>query len=212
MKKMPIGRSIYDIITEEKYIERTSGTNSEEIKKELAGYTAIEKDNIVYPLLPSNSSKNTVGVKDFGNVLLYQKPETTEQQEQHSSSHIIDLSNNNEGIKGMIRRQAELEQAEKSILISKDNVTTFMIKEEDTPEMALFKEALNSKRIDMSSYRDRHGSDFSNNMRLLTSSNNITFGKMKAIAKASDIEIEIKFRDKPGCVNPMGTEFSTVII
>jgi hypothetical protein len=35
---------------------------------------------------------------------------------------------------------------------------------------------------------------------------------MKAIAEASDIEVELIMRDKPGCANPIGEELRATII
>jgi hypothetical protein len=179
----------------------------------MASDTAIEKNGYVYPIINAGvRNSSLVGVRDYGGALRFTKPNSEEEKQSHSADNIIDLNNNTNGIIGMIQKTAELEAAERTVLICKDNVTQFMIKPDDTPEFSLLKKALNQKNIDMSSYRHRHGSDYSNNMRILTTADSITFGKMKAIAEASDIEIELIMRDKPGCVNPIGEELHATII
>jgi hypothetical protein len=212
MRKAAIGsRNLYNVISEEEYLRRTQ--MNPEAMKEISSDMAIEKDGYIYPILNTGiKGSSVVGVKDYGPVLQYSHPTTEEDKETFSNSHIIDMQNKPDGIKGMIQRTAELDAAERTMLIDKDNISHFVVQEQDTPEFALLKQALNQKNIDMSSYRHRHGSDYSNNMRILTSGNSITFGKLRAIAEASDIEVEITMRDKPGCANPIGSVLSTTII
>ena len=211
MRKMPIGRSMFNVITEEDYMRRTA-TNPNAMK-EMYLDMAIEKDGYVYPIInPNLRGYNSPGVRDYGNVIQYNRPKNDEERTTYSSSNIIDMQNNPNGIVGMIQKTAELDAAERTMLVCKDNITKFVIKEQDTPEFALLKQALNQKNIDMSSYKHRHGSDYSNNMRILTSADSITFGKMKAIAEASDIEVELVMKDKKGCANPIGSTLRTVII
>lgn len=211
MRKMPIGRSMYDVLTLEEYYRKSALHPG--AMAEMQADTAIEHQGYVYPILsPNLRDSNAIGVRDYGPVLQFNRPTTPEQQAIHSTSNMIDFQNNPNGMQGMIQKTAQLEAAERTVLINKDNVTQFVVKEADTPEFALLKKALNQKSIDMSSYRQRHGSDYSNNMRLLTSADSITFGKLKAIAAASDIEAELILRDKPGCANPIGEELRTKII
>ena len=211
MRKMSIGRSMYDVVTVDEYIRRTD--INPEAMQAMASDTAIEKNGYVYPIINAGVRNSAlVGVRDYGGALRFSKPETEEEKQTHSADNIIDLNQNTNGVVGMIQKTAELEAAERTVLICKDNVTQFMVKPDDTPEFALLKKALNQKNIDMSSYRHRHGSDYSNNMRSLTTADSITFGKMKAIAEASDIEVELIMRDKPGCVNPIGEELRATII
>ena len=84
--------------------------------------------------------------------------------------------------------------------------------EKDSPEFALLKDAINKKQVDIQAYRGKLGSDFSNDLRLLTSSNSITFNKMKEIGGALDISGELILRDKnPNVANPIGEEIRTII-
>ena len=211
MRKMPIGKSMYDVLTVEEYYRKKDAHPT--AMAEMQADTAIERDGYVYPIISPNAKDSTaVGVRDYGPVMRYIRPETEEEKARHSINNMIDFQNNPNGMQGMIQKTAELEAAERTVLINKDNVTQFVVKEQDTPEFALLKRALNQKSIDMSSYKQRHGSDYSNNMRLLTTADSITFGKLKAIASASDIEAELVLRDKPGCANPMGEELRSRII
>lgn len=211
MRKMPIGKSMYDVLTLEEYYRKTALHPA--AMAEMQADTAIEHKGYVYPILnPNVSNDSAIGVRDYGAVMQFTRPTTIEDQATYSVNNMIDFQNNPNGMQGMIQKTAELEAAERTVLINKDNVTQFVIQENDTPEFALLKKALNQKAIDMTSYKQRHGSDYSNNYRLLTTSNSITFGKLKAIAAASDIEAELILRDKPGCANPMGEELRTRII
>ena len=211
MRKMPIGKSMYDVLTLEEYYRKVALHPA--AMAEMQADTAIENQGYVYPIInPNFKDSSMVGVRDYGPVLHFTKPQTPKDQAIYSTDNMIDFQNNPNGMQGMIQKTAELEAAERTVLINKDNVTEFVIKENDTPEFALLKKALNQKSIDMTSYRQRHGSDYSNNMRLLSTADSITFGKLKAIAAASDIEAELILRDKPGCVNPIGEELRTKII
>jgi hypothetical protein len=202
---MPIGnRGIVDVLTEEEYINRTNTTPmAQEVIKSDYG---IEKEGCVYPIIPTHSSSNLVGVKIYDTYLKYQKPQTEEDKKLYSSERIMDFENNPNGVRGMIESAAKLDAAERTMLLTKDNITQFIIKEDDSPEFALIKQAINRKNIDMSSYKQRHGGDYSNNMRLLNTANNISFSKFRNIAEVCDMEAELVIRDKPGCANPIGEE------
>ena len=186
MKKILIQKTILDILPEDDYIRRS--ITSTEINKDLADETAIEKDGYAYPvIIPTQSMKEVpkvVGVIDFDNT---------------------------HDLKDMIQKTAELEKAEKSILIDKNNIYNIMINEDDTPEFALLKQAINNKQIDISSYKNRLSDSFSNNIRLLTNGNSITFSKLRTFAQVFDLECELIIRDKKNVVNPMGEELHTII-
>lgn len=208
-RKMPIGRIMYDVYSEEEY-NRRYNLNPETVRQ-FEYETAIQKGNFVYPLQNPNLIYTTPGVKNYGPVLRYQHPQTPEEQQAYHINNMIDLQNNPGGCIGMIQKTAQLAAAEQSILTNKDNVTQFVIKDDDAPEFKLLKQALNQKAIDINSYRQRYQSNFSNDLRILVQGNSITFGKLKSIANASDMEVELIIRDKPGCVNPIGEELHTML-
>lgn len=210
MKTMFINKQMYDVITPEEYLRKKRVNN--EITQSLINETAIIKDDYVYPILPINkdASQSTVGVSDYELVLKFNKPITEEEKKIYSKDNIIDFDHS-DSLKETIQKTAKLDNMEKTILISKDNIYNISINEDDTPEFALLKDAINKKQIDINSYKARFDDSFSNNMRLLSTSNSITFGKMKAFANVFDLDMELTIKDKPNCVNPMGEELHAKI-
>lgn len=202
MKKINIGRKIYDVIDENEFIRRTK-TNPE-IMKELATDTAVEKNGTVYPV-SSAYSKDNLAVTEYakGNVLMYSNPQDFPNKDQYQSENIIDFDNVSGGFSERIRQVAKLEEAERSILVLKDNVYNVPISDQDTPEMKLFKTALNKKNIDLLSYKSRFQSDYSNDIRVIQG-DSITFGKLKKLASIFDMDVELTIKDKPNVINPIG--------
>ena len=207
MKKISIGRKIYDVIDEKEFIRLTD--TKPEIMRDLAEDTAVERGNTVYPI-SYNYSKDNLAVTDIGPMLLYSKPEDFPNKELYDSNRVIDFEHVSGGLSNKIRQAAKLEEAERSVLISKDNVYSVSVKENDTPEMKLFKEALNKKQIDIVSYKPRFQSDYSNDIRVIQG-DSITFGKLKKLASIFDMDVEMTIKDKPGAVNPIGDELHAKI-
>lgn len=209
LKKMPIGKSLYDVYDESEYSKRFAA--HPESMRELEPTSAIVRGDYVYPLQNPNLEYTTPGVKNYGPVLVYRQPSTPEEREDHSVKNMIDFETNIHNCADMIQRASELAMAEQSILLKKDNITEFIIKDEDTPEFKLLKQALTQKNVDITSYKHRFQSEFSNDLRILTKGNSITFNKMRAIANATDMELELIIRDKPNCANPIGEELRAII-
>ena len=193
MKKMRIGKRILDVIDQEEFI-RKSEYNPEAVK-ELAEDTAVVKDEIVYPVM-TKFSRDVVGVYDAGPLLIYSKD-------------IIDFDNV-ENLRDSIEKAAKLESQERSILISTNNIYKPIVQENDTPEMALFKKAISKKNIDIENYKQRFGSDYSNDLRGLTG-NSITFFKLKRFCDIFDIRCSITFEDKKNAPNPIGEKLTTCV-
>lgn len=207
MKKAKIGRRILDVIDQEEYIRRiTYDPQSVEL---MAEDTAVQAPNgMIYPV-NKNYSSVVPGVYDAGQMIFYTTPEEMKTDPQYQKENIIDFENV-ENIQQSISQQAKLEQAERTILISPDNIFTPIPQEADTPEMALLKKAISRKQIDLDNYKQRFGSDYNNDKRLFDQ-NSITFFKMKRVCDILDIEITLTLRDKAGAPNPMGEELSAVI-
>lgn len=210
MKKIKIGKAIKDVISDEEFIRRSQLDKNSVM--DLANDTVVEKDGIVYPVLKSEKD-TVVGVYASGPMLFYNKPtEDTPYREDYNAKNIIDFEHNN-GIKDMIEKQAQLRETENQILssnVSPDNIFRPTIREEDVPEMKLFKKCVAMKQINFEDYKPRLGSDFNNKKRSFEQ-NTITFPNLKRLCNVLDIECEITFYDKPGCANPMGTKVSTKI-
>ena len=208
MKKAKIGRRIVDVLDQEEYIRRAN--LNPEVTKELSEDTALYGPNdLIYPL-QKQYSPYVPGVYDAGPILLYnQTEEMSKEDSDYHASKVIDFDNVN-NLQESISKQAELEKAERTILISPDNIFTPIPHESDTPEMVLLKKAIARKQIDLDNYKQRFGSDYNNDKRLFDQSN-ITFFKMKRVCDIFDIKATLILEDKPNAANPIGEKLSTVI-
>ena len=206
MKKVRIGKTIMDAIDEKEYMRRVSINPN--ANNELSNDTAVLKGDTVYPIQKSYS-KDAVGVYDAGPVLVYSRPQNMIDTNEYSSDNVIDFENSS-SLRESIEKTARLVNEERTILISLDNIYTPLIKENDTPEMALFKKAIAEKQIDIENYKPRFGSDYSNDLRAL-SGNSITFFKLKRMCDIFDMNCMVTFEDKEGAPNPIGERLTICI-
>ena len=209
MKKISIGNKIYDVIDEKEYIRRSH--YDKEMAAELASDTAVDPgDGYVYPVV-GRYSENNMGVTDYGPILKYSNPKDFPNKEEYKTENIIDFDKpQSGGFKERIQQIAKLEEAERNVLISKDNIYNVAVRETDTAEMQIFKTALNKKNIDILAYKPRFLSDYSNDVRVIQG-DSITFGKLKKLATIFDMDITMSIKDKPGAVNPIGEELTAKI-
>ena len=205
MKKMKIGKRILDVMDQDDFIRRS--ILNPQISKDLAEDTAVVSGNTVYPV-NTKFTRDMVNVYDAGPVLVYSNPEDVNHEE-YDAKNIIDFENV-ENLRDSIEKQAKLEQQERTILISANNIYTPIVKEEDTPEMALFKQAIAKKSIDIENYKPRFGSDYSNDLRGLAG-HSITFFKLKRFCDIFDIRASVTFEDKKNAPNPIGEKLTTCI-
>ena len=206
MKKAKIGRRILDVIDESEFIRRSS--LNPDIVASLAEDTAIEKDGHVYPVT-KQYSKDVTGVTDLGKVLLYSLTEQDKSADEYKVENIIDFENV-KSLQESISKQNQLMSAERTILVSPENIFTPVVKEEDTPEMKLLKQAICLKGIDLDNYKQRFGSDYNNDRRLFEQ-NSITFFKLKRLAEIMDMNVSLSLEDKPGAPNPIGEKLTIQI-
>lgn len=206
MKKIKMGKTIRDVISHDEYIRRSN--MNPQLSNELVDDTAVEMDGHVYPINRQYSS-NTVGLWDGGQVLVYSRPEDQINLPDYDARNIIDFENVG-SLRESIERQAELEKAERSILISPDNIFAPIIKDTDNPEMKLLKEAVTRKRIDIDAYKPRFGSDFNNDKRLFEQPS-ITIFKLKKMCDNFDIKCSIVLEDKKNAPNPIGEKLVAYI-
>lgn len=199
MKKIKMGKTIRDVISHDEYIRRVN--LNPQLMNDLADDTAIEMDGHVYPI-NRQYSPNVVGMWDGGQVMLYSSPEEHIHEPDYDARNIIDFENVS-SLSESIEKQAELEKAERSILISPDNIFAPVIKDTDTPEMKLLKEAITRKRIDIDAYKPRFGSDFNNDKRLFEQPS-ITIFKLKKMCDNFDMKCSIVIEDKKNAPNPIG--------
>ena len=206
MKKIKMGRTIRDVISHEEYIRRVNLNPG--LMNELADDTAIEMDGHVYPI-NRQYSPNVVGMWDGGQVMVYTSPQESINDPDYDAKNIIDFENVS-CLRDSIEKQAELERAERSILISPDNIFAPVIKDTDTPEMRLLKEAITRKRIDIDAYKPRFGSDFNNDKRLFEQSS-ITIFKLKKMCDNFDMKCSLVIEDKKNAPNPIGEKLVAYI-
>ena len=206
MKKIKMGKTIRDVISHDEYIRRSN--MNPQLSNELVDDTAVEMDGHVYPI-NRQYSPNTVGLWDGGQVLVYSRPEDQISLPDYDARNIIDFENVG-SLRESIERQAELEKAERSILISPDNIFAPIIKDTDNPEMKLLKEAVTRKRIDIDAYKPRFGSDFNNDKRLFEQPS-ITIFKLKKMCDNFDIKCSIVLEDKKNAPNPIGEKLVAYI-
>ena len=206
MKKAKIGRRILDVIDENEFIRRSS--LNPDIVTSLAEDTAIEKDGHVYPVT-KQYSKDVTGVTDVGKVLLYSLTEQDKDADEYKVENVIDFENV-KSLQESINKQNQLMSAERTILVSPENIFTPVVKEEDTPEMKLLKQAICLKGIDLDNYKQRFGSDYNNDRRLFEQ-NSITFFKLKRLAEIMDMNVSLSLEDKPGAPNPIGEKLTIQI-
>ena len=119
MKKAKIGRRIVDVIDQEEFIRRT--TLDPESTKQMVDDTAVQAPNgMLYPVT-RQYSPDVPGVTDAGPMLLYSTPESMKTDPQYQKENILDFENVT-SLREAIEKQAELANAERSILISPDNI------------------------------------------------------------------------------------------
>lgn len=207
MKKIKIDRRILDVVDQDEFVRRSIA--NPETTKELADDTAVQAPNgLVYPV-NRQYSPTVPGVTDCGPMLLYSTPDEMLEDPQYKPENVIDFENVG-SLQESIARQAELDQAERTILISPDNIFIPVVQESDTPEMALLKQAMARKQIDIESYKQRFGSDYNNDKRIFDQSS-ITFFKLKRLCDIFDVQVSLTMEDKPGAANPIGEKLTSVI-
>ena len=200
IKKAFIGNKTLEVISEKELFRR------QDFPDPMLEDTIVEKDGILYPIL-KKSEKNAVGVFPMGNCVKYNKPSANQMTNYTAEGKVINFSEA-KSFSEMIKKKDQLNQEEVARLTTKDNIYVPRVGENDSPSLKIVKNAIGLKNIDPESYRQRMGSDFSNNMRLLTSEKNtgITLKKMAAMGNAFDFDVEITIKDKKNAINPIGEE------
>lgn len=197
MKKILIQNKLYDVTDMNDYTDNQKMFNPK--------ITAIEMaDGTVLPVKGRNGIGPGVYYKDGCMVANVEKP--TESLEQYSSDNVID-SSKAQSMEELIRKENLVRDLENEILTTKDDITTFHIGPDDSPEMVGLRTALNQKGMNIYSYEDRF-EQFHNDLRLLTKGETISLGKLISTCNSTDIEAELILRDanNGNVANPIGSE------
>ena len=192
LEKAKIDDVIYDVISIDEFYQNPSAVNA---------YTAIKGDDgYIYPV--RTKTDNRPGFYPTGGLDFF-KPPSYGEASTYSQQNMINFREAT-NIREIIKTQQKLASAERTILMTIDNVFAPEITENDTPEMRALKEAVIEKHIDLDKYEPRFGPNYNNDKRLLKKQN-ITFGKLRSICNALDIKASITIEDASGDVpNPIG--------
>ena len=199
MKKMLIGKKLYDVVDIETYTNNTKLYDDK--------FTAIECGNTVLPIKGKNDLGPGIIYNEGSMVHKLDLPDDSNKHN-YDSSNIIDYSKA-ETMQDLICKENLVRDIEKDILINKDNILSLKIGKDDTPQMVGMKQSINAKEVDPKQY-ERRIPQYQNDMRLLKGKD-ITMSKAISLANAFDIEIEMIYRDKKGCVNPMNKEIRVIL-
>jgi hypothetical protein len=166
-------------------------------------YTAIlGGDGYVYPVRNQMESGKP-GVFITGGLDIFNAPQTEQEKSEFSVDNIIDFGKA-ENMRDLMQCKQMLNQAERSIITTVDNLFTPDIGENDTPQMRAMKEAVIAKGIDLDKYESRLGPNFNNDKRLFKRED-ITIGKIRTIAEALDMKVTLIIEDTdPNVPNPIG--------
>ncbi|MGL5328048.1 MAG: hypothetical protein ACRDD7_02185 [Peptostreptococcaceae bacterium] len=168
------------------------------------GFTAIEHGDTLYPLRRNNQAP---GYFPKSNIMGQFIHPLEEDQEKYSAKNVIDFGSSKD-MKDIIEKKAAFKNMEREILCDPDNITKPVVRENDSPEMKAFKQAICDKNIDINKYEPRFGSSFSNDKRLLNK-DSITLNKLVNMSDILDIKVTITLEDKDENVpNPMGRVIS----
>lgn len=203
MIKAKIGNVMYDVIDYEEYRRNRS------IYGRYPGNIAISpNDGSLYPIRPFNDIRP--GFYECGGIDIF-KPPYGNEMAMYSTMNQIDFSKA-KNYKEVIEAQDRLNQSERAILTTMNNITIPEIHANDTPAMKALKQAIINKKIDLDSYDHRFGVDNYPNDKRLLRRDTITLSKLKTYANALDLEVTLTLQDKdPSVPNPMGKVISVSI-
>lgn len=201
VEKVKIKDRLYDVISYEEYTRHPDSYGK---------FNAVKDGEYVYPI----KGRNDTGVGLYDNddtTVEFVKPITEEDKDSYSVDHIISISNC-KNIREVIEAQQKLKESERAILTKADNITFVKIGANDTPHMAALKEAINGKQIDLANYEYKFGTNYNNDMRLL-SKPDITMNKLKSFLNKLDLKASIVIEDASDDVpNPLGRKIVSTII
>lgn len=201
VEKIRIKDKLYDVIGYEEFSRHPDNYGK---------FNAVKEGKYVYPV--KGRMDTGVGIYDNDDTTYeFVGPITEEDKEDYSIDHLISISDC-KTIREVIEAQQKLKESERAILTKADNVTVIKVGANDTPHMAALKEAINGKQIDLANYEYKFGSNYNNDMRLL-SKQDITMNKLKSFLSKLDLKASIVIEDASDDVpNPLGRKIVSTII
>ena len=201
--KIKIGSNLYDVISYEEF------KNNHDMYMKFIGSVAVQfQDGLVYPL--RNSTDIRPGLYCNWPLCIF-KPPYGNEIAMYNMQNAINFSEA-KNYAEVIEAQQKLNNSERTILTTIDNITIPEIGPNDTPAMWALKQAIISKKIDLDKYDYRFNTENYPNDKRLLKRDSITLPKLKTYADALDIDIIMTLKDKsPDVPNPMGKEITVNI-
>lgn len=197
-----VNGQLYDLMNYDSY------ANKGHLMSNIAIYEDIDDKKVVLPYRGkyTSNSVTTPGVYNAGPIDYIVKPHE-EDIAQYIPSKIIDISNTS-SMKEILEKKEVMDRLDEPWITSPDEITTFVISEDDKAEMRCLKTALNLKKVDFDKYSGRFGQNFPNDKRQLKN-NSATLNIIKRYCDNMDMECLLTLRDKnPNVPNPIGREIT----
>ena len=192
MKKKVIDEKLYSVVDEPYQIDP------------LVQNTALIYDNYVLPIRGTNDTRPGVyGYNQNTMCMIIKEPQTKEEMEEYGIDGIIDLDSSR-SIKELSERADLVRKMEEGIMTNTGDAFYIPYCETDTPAMRGLKEAVNSKAVNITTYRPRFAQP-NNDIRMMKK-DSITLSKLIEMMNVFDIHGTLILTDKVGCVNKMNRE------
>ena len=195
IKKAKIEDTIYDVVDYRDYVKHRDSYN------QYASSIAIDDGSgYIYPI--RNPTDVRPGFYPTGGVDFFKTPKGRECAT-YDQTNIINFSEA-KNLREVIETQDRLNKAERSILISVDNLTIPEICDNDSPFMKAIKTAIVKKHIDLDKYAHRFSENYPNDKRLLKK-DDMTMQKGITYANNLDFDMYLIIKDQNEDVpNPIG--------
>lgn len=207
VKKAVVNGSMYDIISEDEFEKNSKvypNNSSVAVEKELDNGRVIDLPirNINY----FNQGTITPGIYTGPNSpFVFTILPNQENINNFTPRKTVEI-NNHDSMKTILEKEETISRMAEPWITSPDNISRFVISEDDQPEMVALKQALNSKQIDLDKYAMRFGQNFPNDKRQLRT-HSATLNIIKRFCDNLDMDAILILKDKhPSVPNPMGRE------
>lgn len=211
LKTTSVDGKIVDIISEKEYSERWRMYTENPSMSASVALDVADSEGNRYILPFRNKTDDRPGIYQEGVVYFMKFPEQNcEVEYRKDNLDIVDFGEIN-SVQEFLGKNAQIREMETSVLTDIDSVFMPRIGNDDSPEMKAFKEAIQSKHIDISKYAPRFGDNFLNDKRILKTGS-ITMNKLVSMCKKLDIEAELTLRNSGDDVaNPMPKDITVIL-
>ena len=202
MRKVQIGNRIYNVDTMQNVAAHPELYDMR--------YTAIEGHGMVMPIQTRQGDYAPGYYYQPGSMCCNVIIPRPEEMQAYSTDNIIDFTNSRD-IRDIYAKNAKVDELRRNIIVNDDNIMHLAILPETTKAMAVLKEAINNKGINLELYQNEFGETYQNDKRLIVSGSDITLKKLLYICNILGIEVELTLRDMPNTPYPMNTNISAIL-